>query len=460
VCRRCGADVAARGLRACRSVDAYRSGLTPSVRRPTAAVHARDTDDSPFPRPAFAPASGLVQVEWEGGTRRCIIEDVRLPTWVAAGIVPLDARLRHEGASRHERVSEAEACRDALPDPPLAATVPLAGLTDPSRWPGVGNDLLRATSTPPKIDPRSAPTPLPPDPAKLAWMATTRNMDSGLRELALPRDKTPGPGKHLITAASRAWSKEGGGLGSVLGAVSWATLEIALSALRHALLVRWYGQERIEDARRLLAQEHERRQVHRARVATVHAAWRSLQAQRAIATAKLVAASARMAVCRGALAALIASQVDSRDERSCEPTTEAEDIKLRGFRLEEVHLSGIGAKRLATLTSAGIETAADIDAKRLERLPKIQGKHLRALLDWRAACVVQIRAEPDMAEAAAERQRIELSRSIEAAVDLQAALLRCLHCRHVGVKRITKAAHIYENALERARHSRGGESPL
>lgn len=409
-------------------------------------------EDSPFPRPAFAPASGLVQVEWESGTRRCIIENVRLPTWVAAGIVPLDARLRHEGESRHECVSEAEACRDAFPDPSLAATVPLAGLTDPSRWPGVGVDLLRATSTPPTIDPGSAPTPPAPDPAELARMVTTIRLAPGLRELALPRDATPGPRKHLVTAASRAWSKKGGGLGSVLGAVTSAMLDIALSTLRHELLVRWYGQDRIEDARRTLAEEHERLELHRARIDTVHAAWRSLEAQRAMATAELVAASARMAVYRSALSALIAAQVDSTDGRSCESTTAEEDIRLRGFRLADVHLSGIGAKRITTLTAAGIETAADIDAKRLESVPKIQGKNIQVLLDWRAACVVQIRSEPDLAEAAAERQRVELSRSIEAAVDLQAALLRCLHCRHVGVKRITKAAHIYENALERARH--------
>jgi hypothetical protein len=457
-CRRCGADVAAGGFRACRSAHAYRCGSRRSVPRRSDAGLIWEADHSPFPRPAFAPASSLVQVEWQAGSRRCVIEDARLPNWVAAGILPPDARLRHEGGSRDERVSDAEAFRGSFPNPHLTATLNLAGLTDPALWPAVGHQLLSATAKPPAIAPRSIPNPSEPDAAELAWIGTTQFMPPRLRELAQPHHETVGPAQQLFAAASRAWRKEGGGLGSVLGAVTWAILELALSTLRWELLARWYGDGRIEEARRALAEERQRHQLHRSRVETVHAAWQSLQAQRAIAEAELTAASARLTACRRALAARLAGSTDTRDGKLSEPATEVEGIKLQGFRIEEVPLPGIGPKRLATLAAAGIETAADIAAKRLEQLPRIQGKQIQALLAWRAACVVRIRAEPDMAEAAAELERIEVGRSIEAAVDLQAALLRCLHCRNAGVKRITEAAHIYEDALERLRQARRSES--
>lgn len=56
---------------------------------------------------------------------------------------------------------------------------------------------------------------------------------------------------------------------------------------------------------------------------------------------------------------------------------------LDAFRIEDARIPGVGPARLTTLESFGIETAGDVEARRILRLPKFGPKITTTLVDWR-----------------------------------------------------------------------------
>ena len=104
---------------------------------------------------------------------------------------------------------------------------------------------------------------------------------------------------------------------------------------------------------------------------------------------------------------------------------------LERYQIKDGSISGVGKGRAATLSSYGIETAADISEARLDPVPGFRPVRIRALIAWRKACEQKFRFDPrkgvDSADLAVLQKRVDGKRR-----DLETTLL-------VGAKELQQA---------------------
>jgi DNA-binding helix-hairpin-helix protein with protein kinase domain len=84
------------------------------------------------------------------------------------------------------------------------------------------------------------------------------------------------------------------------------------------------------------------------------------------------------------------------------------ELWLRRFLLVEHRIPKIGPVRLATLTSYGIETAAEVQEARIARIPGFGPGLIEVLLDWRASLQKRFRVDPREAMPANQIRALEL----------------------------------------------------
>ena len=96
-------------------------------------------------------------------------------------------------------------------------------------------------------------------------------------------------------------------------------------------------------------------------------------------------------------------------------------IFLDTFMLERADIDGIGPTRAAMLQSYGIETAADIEAQVIQKIPGFGPAYTERLLDWRRSVESRFhfdatrgigRADIDAVDWGIEAERIELERDL------------------------------------------------
>jgi DNA-binding helix-hairpin-helix protein with protein kinase domain len=83
------------------------------------------------------------------------------------------------------------------------------------------------------------------------------------------------------------------------------------------------------------------------------------------------------------------------------------DTYLASFKIDEAKLAGIGAEHIRRLKSAGIRTAADIDAKRLKSLPPPINEEVNdKILEWRKNRERNFEYKPDTVLPEVSKQRL------------------------------------------------------
>lgn len=70
-------------------------------------------------------------------------------------------------------------------------------------------------------------------------------------------------------------------------------------------------------------------------------------------------------------------------------------LHLEGFHLSEAKIPGLGRAKVATLQSHGIETAADIESRRIAPIPGFGSKTVASLMDYRHLCEARFRYDPN-----------------------------------------------------------------
>ena len=95
---------------------------------------------------------------------------------------------------------------------------------------------------------------------------------------------------------------------------------------------------------------------------------------------------------------------------------------LDRFRVDIAEIPGIGPSRTAMLASYGIETARDIDSRKIEQIPGFGSVITATLLSWRKAHERNFRFDPSLP---VERRFIEnLDREIESKRKAHLGILR------------------------------------
>jgi DNA-binding helix-hairpin-helix protein with protein kinase domain/Tfp pilus assembly protein PilF len=82
------------------------------------------------------------------------------------------------------------------------------------------------------------------------------------------------------------------------------------------------------------------------------------------------------------------------------------DVYLSSFKIGDAQIAGLGLKNLDLLKGYGIRTAADVDAKRLNSLPPIDGEIKTKVIEWRKNLERNFVYDPDTEIPEGEQKRL------------------------------------------------------
>ncbi len=205
------------------------------------------------------------------------------------------------------------------------------------------------------------------------------------------------PAPHVLLAVRRVRARRRMAYG-VLGAGTLALLLLGVEGLRFwpilAMACLFLGSLRVSGVAREVS----------ARLATIRADWQDLTKQHGTATQ-----IARFRDLRHRLEHAKRDFDDLPNERHRRLDSLSQDrhrrqlfLHLEGFHLSEAKIPGLGRAKIATLQSHGIETAADIEARRIAPIPGFGPKTVASLMEYRHLCEARFRFDPNAGLAAAD----------------------------------------------------------
>ena len=418
-CTRCHHETCGSGERQCSSIAAYE--------------HCKS-----FTRPAFAPHEPLWQVRTRSDSTAQILEESNVRINIAAARFPAGTKIRGESDATDLRIEDVATFQDDLRRAPTPEEARLSGV---DYMPSFGNwtpsdvgrptfyeELMNEVASSPALEKLSSHLKEPSITAVEKQLPLIPpGMNPSLYYLVQNCAKIKLPMTNLIPIFLGEFHWNKGDFSRACAKTAEVFIKDVVQRtelwIKNIFLRNQFNRTQVEQAGETVRVFREQAQTLQNRLHAVELTEQAATAQELIAEAELFMHTIDVKKSKDKLKNIFQELVSEAQQYNFSWLENWYAEQLKMFQIAEAHFDQIGRELKRQLQEHGIQTAADVDAARIEQVSGFGPTRVNILLNWKQECkdIVAHRATPPIPPRRVNKMEIGL----QAAIDLKKKHLAC-----------------------------------